>query len=93
MYAYAIMSNHSQLVLYVNEEELAIYSESQVSERWSKLYSLPAMVSRWQKGGLTAGAETDIALFVKNVVRSLILFIYQGKRKIGQDFNRARIGK
>ncbi|MCP4323500.1 MAG: transposase, partial [Alteromonadales bacterium] len=48
--AYAIMSNHYHLVLYVNEAELASYSDTEICERWSKTYSLPLIVSRWHKG-------------------------------------------
>lgn len=62
--AYSIMSNHYHLVLYVNEAEMDAYSDEDVCERWFKLYSGSAIVSRWQKGELTSDAERDVALTV-----------------------------
>lgn len=60
--AYAIMSNHYHLVLFVNEEALAACSDSEICERWAKIYSLPALVSRWQKGELSSDAQKEAAL-------------------------------
>jgi len=62
--AYSVMSNHYHLVLYVNEEELASCSSHQICERWSKIYSLPDIVDRWQKGELSSGIQTEVALSV-----------------------------
>jgi len=61
---YAIMSNHSHLVLYVNESELANCSDSNICERWSKIYSLSPIVLRWQKSELSSDTQKEVALSV-----------------------------
>jgi hypothetical protein len=62
--AYAIMSNHYHLVLYVNESELANCSDSEICECWSKIYSLSPIVLRWQKGELSSDTQKEVALSV-----------------------------
>ncbi|MCP4324446.1 MAG: transposase [Psychromonas sp.] len=62
--AYAIMSNHYHLVLFVNEIELADLTDCEVCERWSKIYSVPVIVQRWQKGELSSDIQSLEALKV-----------------------------
>jgi hypothetical protein len=62
--AYAIMSNHYHLVLYVNESELAKLTNNEICERWSKIYSLSPIVARWQKGELSSYTQKEAALSV-----------------------------
>ena len=62
--AYTIMSNHYHLVLYVNEEELASCSDSEICDRWSKIYSLSPTVLRWKKGELSSDIQKEVALEV-----------------------------
>ena len=62
--AYAIMSNHYHLVLFVNEAELADCSDGEICERWNKLYSVPPLVLRWQKGELISEIQKEAALEV-----------------------------
>jgi REP element-mobilizing transposase RayT len=63
--AYAIMSNHYHLVLHVNELESSELTDEEVCLRWSRLYSMPTLVSRWQAGtGLSEGE----LLMVKTVI-------------------------
>ena len=59
--AYAIMSNHYHLVLRVNANEADNWPESEIIERWSKLFNLPLLVKRYQ-GGKTSAAENIEAL-------------------------------
>ena len=73
--AYAIMSNHYHLVLYVNEREIADCTDSEICERWSKIYSLPPIVVRWKKGGLSSDAEKEVALSVIAEWRERLLSI------------------
>jgi len=73
--AYSIMSNHYHLVLYVNQDELESCSNLQVCERWSKIYSLPAIVDRWQKGELSSDTQKTVALSVIDEWRSRLLSI------------------
>ena len=62
--AYAIMSNHYHLVLYVNESELANPTNNEICERWSKIYSLSPIVVRWQKGELNSESQKEVAISV-----------------------------
>jgi len=73
--AYSIMSNHYHLVLYVNKEELDSLSSQQVCERWSKIYSLPDIVDRWQKGRLSSDAQKEAAQLVVEEWRKRLLSI------------------
>lgn len=45
--AYAVMSNHYHLVLHVDEERAASWSNREVAERWVQLYSGNILVNRW----------------------------------------------
>jgi REP element-mobilizing transposase RayT len=62
--AYAIMSNHYHLVLFVNEAELVSCSDSDICERWGKIYSISPLVSRWLKGELSSDIQSSEALKV-----------------------------
>ena len=73
--AYAIMSNHYHLVLYVNEAEIEACSYENICERWAKVYSLSPLVLRWQKGELTSKAEIKMALSVIEEWRSRLINI------------------
>ena len=48
--AYAIMSNHYHLVLYVDHERARRWTKKEVVERWTVLFRLPILVKRWLSG-------------------------------------------
>ena len=48
--AYAIMSNHFHLVLFVNEQQAKSLSRDEVIARWMTLFLPPAVVSRYLSG-------------------------------------------
>jgi hypothetical protein len=48
--AYAVMSNHYHLVLKVELDSTASWSEREVAERWAALFQLPLLVQRWYQG-------------------------------------------
>jgi len=60
--SYAVMSNHYHLVLHINEQEIAAYSDQDICDRWCRLYSCPVIISRWQLSQLTSDAEKNTAL-------------------------------
>jgi len=62
--AYTIMSNHYHLVLYINEEEITNCSDEDICDRWGKIYSLPDIVTCWQKGELNSDSQIKAALLV-----------------------------
>ncbi len=48
--AYAIMSNHYHLVLYINKEEVDALTDLEVIERWRKIYKGPDVIQRFIAG-------------------------------------------
>ncbi|WP_421327564.1 transposase [Aeromonas veronii] len=50
MCAYAVMSNHYHLVLKVEPDTAAGWSEREVAERWAALFQWPLLVRRWYQG-------------------------------------------
>ena len=48
--AYAVMSNHYHLVLYVDRLRSKTWSLQEVVARWTQLYSAPPLVTRWERG-------------------------------------------
>jgi REP element-mobilizing transposase RayT len=48
--AYAVMSNHYHLVLYVDSERARTWSREEIIERWTTLFRAPTLVKRWQSG-------------------------------------------
>ena len=59
--AYAVMANHYHLVVRLDTERAAALSDEDVIARWSRLFVLPPLVSRYQAGGLTTEAEIAAA--------------------------------
>lgn len=55
--AYAIMSNHYHLVLYINQAEAESWSADEVIRRWSLLFKRPVLIERFQKNECTSNAE------------------------------------
>ena len=48
--AYAVMSNHYHLVLFVDRARSKAWSLQEVVARWTKLYSAPPLITRWERG-------------------------------------------
>ncbi|QJT22740.1 transposase [Aeromonas media] len=48
--AYAVMNNHYHLVLKVEPDTAASWSEREVAERWAALFQWPLLVRRWYQG-------------------------------------------
>ena len=68
--AYAVMSNHYHLVVYVDEDEANTWSDEDVIERWQKLYHSHPLVERLQKGLSSCQAEIDKAQEIINKWRA-----------------------
>lgn len=58
--AYAVMSNHYHLVLYVDAERAKELSLEEVANRWTSLFAAPPLVERWREG-LASKAECRAA--------------------------------
>jgi REP element-mobilizing transposase RayT len=61
--AYAIMSNHYHLVLYVDRARSRHWSQEEVVARWTALFNAPPLVARWQNG-LAGQAEREAAAII-----------------------------
>ncbi|MCG5517402.1 MULTISPECIES: transposase [unclassified Ectothiorhodospira] len=55
--AYAIMSSHYHLVLRIDQGTAKQWDSEQVIEHWGRLYSVPVLVTRYQRGETTSKAE------------------------------------
>ncbi|MGL6348272.1 MAG: transposase [Aeromonas sp.] len=55
--AYAVMSNHYHLVLKVEPDTAANWSERELAERWAALFQWPLLVRRWYQGEPLIEAE------------------------------------
>ena len=58
--AYAVMSNHYHLVVYVDQARSRELSREQVVERWTQLFRSPPVVERWSNGKASQ-AERQLA--------------------------------
>ncbi len=59
--AYAVMSNHYHLVVYVDEAQASAWSDDEVCARWQRLYHNHPLVERLQAGLCSCQAETEAA--------------------------------
>ena len=48
--AYAVMSNHYHLVVYIDQKRGKKLSAREVAERWTQLFAAPPVVERWLNG-------------------------------------------
>ncbi|HWK51990.1 MAG TPA: hypothetical protein VNR40_18980, partial [Steroidobacter sp.] len=55
--AYAIMSNHYHLVLRVDRQRMLGWSHADIVARWTRLFSAPALIQRWEDGRASAGEK------------------------------------
>ena len=67
--SYAIMSNHYHLVVHVDQQRAHALTAQEVIERWSNVFAIPQVVSRWQSGEATP-AECHTAEEVVKMWRS-----------------------
>ncbi|OBT08016.1 transposase [Vibrio sp. UCD-FRSSP16_10] len=57
--AYAIMSNHYHVVVYINKNKALNLSPLEVVERWAINHKLPLLIKRWLKNELTNQLEEN----------------------------------
>lgn len=67
--AYAIMSNHYHLVLRVNKKRSEQLTDSEVIERWCKLFKGPVLVQRYRNREEMTQAERDAVSAIVSVWR------------------------
>jgi REP element-mobilizing transposase RayT len=59
--AFAVMSNHFHVVLFVDIKRAQEWTEQQVIKRWTSMYALPTLVERYRSGEAKSLAEKDAA--------------------------------
>ena len=59
LYAYAIMSNHYHVVLRVDEDTAAEWTDDEVLRRWTRLFKGPELVRMHLAGDVLSEAESD----------------------------------
>ena len=67
--AYAVMSNHYHLVVKLNPDEPAAWSDDEVLQRWTALFRGPLLVQRYRAGESLSSAEQDTVRSITAVYR------------------------
>lgn len=57
--AYAVMSNHYHVVLYIDRDTARDWSLKEVAERWKQLFKMPVLVDRYLHNEPMSTAERD----------------------------------
>ena len=68
--AYAIMSNHFHLVLYVDVKQANEWTRDEVIDRWMGLYKEPAVVKKYKAGELLGTMELEALELLVQVWRN-----------------------
>jgi len=55
--AYAVMSNHTHLVLRIDAEQAKAWEDDELIRRWTALFKRPVLIQRYQEGKCTSKAE------------------------------------
>jgi hypothetical protein len=58
--AYALMSNHYNLVLHVDSAKAAAWSATEIAQRWQMLFRLPVLVERYLRGESSGDIENQL---------------------------------
>jgi len=67
--AYAVMSNHYHVVVKLNPDETAGWSDDDVLNRWTALFRGPLLVQRYRSGAPLSAAELDTVRSMAAVFR------------------------
>jgi len=63
--AYAVMNNHYHVVLRIDLDKAKKWSDREVAERWTKMFSGPMHIRRWLDD--RALGESEIAMMEENI--------------------------
>ena len=58
--AYAVLSNHYHLVIYIDQKRTRRLTRADIVERWVRLYRAPPLIERWRSGS-ASDAEREAA--------------------------------
>jgi REP element-mobilizing transposase RayT len=85
--AYAVMSNHYHLVVYVDREKAKRWTAEQVIHRWSQLHPLPHLIQRYRAPDVIA-AEREAAEKLIEVWRKRLFDISWFMRHLNEHLAR-----
>ena len=86
--AYAVMSNHYHVVLHVDADAATTWSEREVIERWTTLFSAPLLVERYLKNQNNAEATDKKAREIIEQWRSRLTDISWFMRVLNESIAR-----
>ena len=86
--AYAIMHNHYHLVLHVDSERAASWSNDEVLQRWCRVYKGPLLVQQYLAGDKLLAVQLDSVMDTANVLRQRLSDISWFMRGINEDIAR-----
>jgi len=87
--AYAIMSNHHHVVLRVDSEQAFRWTDSEIGERWGRLFKLPEPVQKWISGDHTDALEQEAAKARIATYRERLMSISWFMKCLNTDIARA----
>ena len=86
--AYAVMSNHYHVVLYVDRDQAISWSESEVAERWRSMFSGHPLVEQFLHGIELSQAEQRLVLDLINTWRERLMDISWYMRCLNESIAR-----
>lgn len=82
--AYAVMSNHTHTVLYIDRDEALAWANQEVIDRWYKLYAGNVLVDRFMTGETKTTAEQKAAIKQIEIWRSRLYDISWFMRSLNE---------
>jgi REP element-mobilizing transposase RayT len=90
--AYTVLSNHYHIILHVDSETSAAWSEQEVIERWQRLFSLPDIVQRYLSIEITTKVErkvvSELATLWRNRLQDISWFMRCLNEPIARQANK-----
>ena len=89
--AYAVMSNHYHIVVFINEAKAHAWSNDEVLKRWTQIYKGPLLVQRYLSGATLTISERETVSDLINIYRkrlaNLSWFMKALNEPISRDAN------
>jgi REP element-mobilizing transposase RayT len=86
--AYAVMSNHYHLVVRLNGQQAASWTENEVMMRWGELFSLPPLIAIYRAGQAATQAEQEKAQATIAIWRERLADLSWFMRSLNEDLAR-----
>jgi REP element-mobilizing transposase RayT len=86
--AFAVLSNHYHVVLYVDTIRAKGWSDDQVMKHWQRLFRLPTLIERYQRGEATSLAEQDAAQKIISLWRARLMDVSWFMRSLNEHLAR-----